>query len=120
MVGQGHWLYQHTPNESVATKPPLVGWVSAALFEVTRWWEGAWRIPSFAAGVVLLWLIARWATAAYGTTARAARGERVWPESACAAPRDFGADRHAAGVGHVSDRGADLEKNSARGAVERA
>ncbi|MEO6971446.1 MAG: hypothetical protein ABI217_11190 [Chthoniobacterales bacterium] len=67
MVGQGHWLYQHTPNESVATKPPLVGWVSAALFEVTRWWEGAWRIPSFAAALALLWLIAREATAAYGS-----------------------------------------------------
>ena len=66
MVGQGHWLYQHTPNESVATKPPLVGWVSAALFAVTRWWEGAWRIPSFVAALALLWLIAREATAAYG------------------------------------------------------
>jgi len=43
MVGQGHWLYQHTPNEAVATKPPLVGWVSAMLFAGTRWWEGAWR-----------------------------------------------------------------------------
>jgi 4-amino-4-deoxy-L-arabinose transferase-like glycosyltransferase len=68
MVGQGHWLYQHTPNESVATKPPLVGWVAAALFEVTRWWEGAWRIPSFAAALALLWLIAREAGAAYGAT----------------------------------------------------
>ena len=66
MVGQGHWLYQHTPNESVATKPPLVGWISAALFEVTRWWEGAWRIPSLAAALALLWLIARDATSAYG------------------------------------------------------
>jgi 4-amino-4-deoxy-L-arabinose transferase-like glycosyltransferase len=66
MVGQGHWLYEHTPNESVATKPPLVGWISAALFEVTRWWEGAWRIPSFVAALALLWLIAREANAAYG------------------------------------------------------
>ena len=66
MVGQGHWLYQHTPNESVATKPPLVGWVSAAIFEITRWWEGAWRIPSFAAALALLWLMATEATAAYG------------------------------------------------------
>ena len=66
MVGQGNWLYQHTPNESVATKPPLVGWVSATVFEVTRWWEGAWRIPSFVAALALLWLIAREATAAYG------------------------------------------------------
>ena len=69
MVGQGHWLYQHTPNESVATKPPLVGWVSAALFELTRWWEGAWRIPSFAAALTLLWFIGRDASAAYGATA---------------------------------------------------
>ena len=66
MVGQGHWLYQQTPNGSVATKPPLVGWVSAALFEVTRSWEGAWRIPSFAAALALLWLISTEATAAYG------------------------------------------------------
>ncbi|MDQ3200193.1 MAG: hypothetical protein M3Q46_13600 [Verrucomicrobiota bacterium] len=66
MVGEGHWLYQHTPNEGVATKPPLVGWVSAALFEVLRWWEGAWRLPSLAAALALLWLIAKEATAAYG------------------------------------------------------
>jgi 4-amino-4-deoxy-L-arabinose transferase-like glycosyltransferase len=69
MVGQGHWLYQHTPNESVATKPPLVGWTSAVLFEMTRWWEGAWRIPSFAAALVLLWLIAKDASTAYGVGA---------------------------------------------------
>ena len=66
LVGQGHWFYQHTPNESVATKPPLVGWVSAALFEVTRWWDGAWRLPSLLAALTLLWLIGREASAAYG------------------------------------------------------
>lgn len=66
MVGQGHWLYQHTPNEGIATKPPLVGWISAALFIVTRWWESAWRIPSLAAALALLWLLAREATSAYG------------------------------------------------------
>jgi len=68
MVGQGHWFYQHTPNEGVATKPPLVGWVSAVLFEATRWWDGAWRLPSFLAALVLLWLIGREASAAYGST----------------------------------------------------
>jgi len=68
MVGQGHWFYQHTPNEGVATKPPLVGWVSAVLFEATRWWDGAWRLPSFLAAPVLLWLIGREASAAYGST----------------------------------------------------
>jgi len=69
MVGQGHWLYQHTPNEGVATKPPLVGWISAALFEFTRWWEGAWRVPSFLAALTILSLLAREGTVAYGATA---------------------------------------------------
>ena len=69
MVGQGHWLYQHTPNEGIATKPPLLGWVSAALFELTRWWEGAWRMPSFFAALAILWLLWRNAVAAYGATA---------------------------------------------------
>ena len=39
MVKEGHWLYQHTPHERVATKPPLAGWTSAALFAATRSWE---------------------------------------------------------------------------------
>src|SRR5262245_33764259 len=39
MVREGHWLYQRTPNEKVATKPPLAGWISAGLFAVTRSWE---------------------------------------------------------------------------------
>src|SRR3954467_12955321 len=43
MVERGHWFYQHTPNWWVATKPPLVGWISAAVFEVARSWELAWR-----------------------------------------------------------------------------
>ncbi len=69
MVGQGHWLYQHTPKEGVATKPPLVGWISAGLFVATRWWEGAWRLPSLGAALGLLWLIGRAAARAYGATA---------------------------------------------------
>src|SRR5690349_14202103 len=69
MVGQGHWLYQHTPNESVATKPPLVGWLSAGLYEITRWWDGAWRLPSLGAAFLLLWLLGREATEAYGPLA---------------------------------------------------
>src|SRR4051794_41949935 len=38
MVEQGHWFYQHTPNEKIATKPPLVGWVSAGTFKGLRSW----------------------------------------------------------------------------------
>ena len=69
MVTQGHWIYQHTPNGWVATKPPLVGWVSAGLFSVIRSWELAWRLPSFLAGLALLFLIARAAAGAFGGAA---------------------------------------------------
>jgi len=65
MVERGHWFYQHTPNWWVATKPPLVGWVSAAFFAVTRCWEFAWRLPSFLAALALLALLVR-STAVYG------------------------------------------------------
>ena len=68
MVQQGHWIYQHTPNGWVATKPPLVGWISAGFFAVTRTWDLAWRLPPFLAGLALLGLIAR-AAAVYGRAA---------------------------------------------------
>jgi 4-amino-4-deoxy-L-arabinose transferase-like glycosyltransferase len=69
MVKEGHWLYQHTPHEDVATKPPLVGWVSAALFAVTRSWEIAWRLPSFLAAVALAIVLFRASKIAYGSIA---------------------------------------------------
>jgi 4-amino-4-deoxy-L-arabinose transferase-like glycosyltransferase len=43
----------------VATKPPLVGWISAGLYAVTRSWEAAWRLPSFLAAVGMLVLLLR-------------------------------------------------------------
>lgn len=69
MVKQGHWLYQHTARERVATKPPLVGWISAGLFEITRSWDLAWRLPSLAAAVVLAVCLARAGASAYGAVA---------------------------------------------------
>jgi 4-amino-4-deoxy-L-arabinose transferase-like glycosyltransferase len=69
MVNEGHWFYQHTPNERIATKPPLVGWLSAGLYGVTRSWELSWRIPSLAAALTLLLLLARQASRAYGVAA---------------------------------------------------
>lgn len=69
MVQQNHWIYQHTPNGWVATKPPLLGWVSAALFAITRSWELAWRLPSLLAALALLALISRASLQAYGSTA---------------------------------------------------
>ena len=66
MVKEGHWLYQHTPHERVATKPPLVGWISAAFFAVTRSWEVAWRLPSFVAALALAVVLFGAAKNAYG------------------------------------------------------
>src|ERR1700740_2217277 len=66
MVKEGHWLYQHTPHERVATQPPLVGWISAALFAVTRSWEIAWRLPSLIAALALAIVLFRAAKGAYG------------------------------------------------------
>jgi 4-amino-4-deoxy-L-arabinose transferase-like glycosyltransferase len=69
MVKEGRWLYQHTPHERVATKPPLVGWISAAFFAVTRSWEIAWRLPSLIAALALAFVLFRAAKDAYGTIA---------------------------------------------------
>ena len=68
MVEQGHWLYQHTPNGWVATKPPLVGWISAGFFALMGSWELAWRLPSFLAAAALVVLLARSASV-YGQVA---------------------------------------------------
>ncbi len=59
MVKEGHWLYQHTPHERIATKPPLVGWTSAAMYLVTRSWAIAWRLPSLLAAIALAFLLFR-------------------------------------------------------------
>jgi 4-amino-4-deoxy-L-arabinose transferase-like glycosyltransferase len=69
MVKEGHWFYQHTPRERVATKPPLIGWISAALFAVTRSWEIAWRLPSLVAALALAVALFGAAKKAYGTIA---------------------------------------------------
>ena len=69
MVKEGHWVYQHTPHERVATKPPLVGWMSAALFAVMRSWEIAWRLPSLVAALALAFVLFRAAKDAYGKVA---------------------------------------------------
>jgi 4-amino-4-deoxy-L-arabinose transferase-like glycosyltransferase len=69
MVKEGRWFYQQTPHERVATKPPLVGWISAGLFTVTRSWDLAWRLPSFLAALAMSILLFRAATSAYGPLA---------------------------------------------------
>ena len=69
MIKEGHWFYQRTPQEYVATKPPLVGWISAGLFSLTRSWDMAWRLPSLLAAIAISVLLFRTASLAYGTIA---------------------------------------------------
>jgi 4-amino-4-deoxy-L-arabinose transferase-like glycosyltransferase len=69
MIKEGRWFYQQTPHERVATKPPLVGWISAGLFALTRSWEVAWRLPSLLAAIGLAVLLFRCAGSAYGSIA---------------------------------------------------
>jgi 4-amino-4-deoxy-L-arabinose transferase-like glycosyltransferase len=69
MIKEGHWLYQRTPQEHVATKPPLVGWISAGLFSLTRSWDVAWRLPSLLASIAISILLFRAGSLAYGPIA---------------------------------------------------
>jgi 4-amino-4-deoxy-L-arabinose transferase-like glycosyltransferase len=69
MIKEGRWFYQQTPHEHVATKPPLVGWISAGLFAITRSWDTAWRLPSFLAAIAIAMLLFRAAASAYGPNA---------------------------------------------------
>src|SRR6266567_1856834 len=69
MIKEGRWFYQQTPHEHVATKPPLVGWVSAGLFGLTRSWDVAWRLPSFLAAIGIMMFLFRAATSVYGSIA---------------------------------------------------
>src|SRR6266566_3304809 len=69
MIKEGRWFYQQTPHAHVATKPPLIGWISAGLFELTRSWDLAWRLPSFLAAVAISILLFRAAVMAYESVA---------------------------------------------------
>src|SRR5216683_2836391 len=62
MIKEGRWFYQRTPHEHVATKPPLVGWISAGTFAITRSWDVAWRLPSLLAALAILVMLFRAAT----------------------------------------------------------
>jgi 4-amino-4-deoxy-L-arabinose transferase-like glycosyltransferase len=69
MVSQNHWLYQNTPHQRIATKPPLVGWISAAIFLTTRSWELAWRLPSLLAALTIAFVLFRLAQSAFAPVA---------------------------------------------------
>src|SRR6266576_2722991 len=68
MIQEGRWFYQQTTHEHVATKPPLIGWISAGLFTLTRLWDVSWRLPSLLAAIALSILLFRAAASDYGTS----------------------------------------------------
>lgn len=61
MVTQGHWWFQHTPADRIATKPPLAGWISAGLYKLMgeHGWALAWRLPPFLSALAILALLWR-------------------------------------------------------------
>lgn len=59
MVESGHWVFQHTPLQKPASKPPLAGWISAGVRLLTGSWELAWRLPSFISALIILTLLWR-------------------------------------------------------------
>jgi len=61
MVEEGHWWYQHTPTGGIATKPPLAGWISTALYLMMggNGWEFAFRIPPLACAIALAVMLRR-------------------------------------------------------------
>ncbi len=67
MVQEGHWWLQHTPTGRIATKPPLAGWISSALYFLMgrQGWDIAWRLPSFASALLILAILWRSGTALF-------------------------------------------------------
>jgi 4-amino-4-deoxy-L-arabinose transferase-like glycosyltransferase len=78
MLQDHRWLFQTTPTEGlpasggrhsqfrISSKPPAVGWASAAFYAIVRSWDLAWRLPSFLAGIALAFLIFDTARKAFG------------------------------------------------------
>lgn len=63
----GHWLHQTTPAGRSASKPPLMGWISAALMTVGVPWDWAFRLPSLISAYGVAALIAYSGWKAFGT-----------------------------------------------------
>lgn len=56
MVESGNWLFPHRGSELYSDKPPLMFWLQAASFELTRNWRIAFLLPSLLAGLLTLGL----------------------------------------------------------------
>lgn len=57
MVESGDWLFPHRGSQLYADKPPMLMWLEAASFELTRWWRLAFMLPSLLAGLGTLALV---------------------------------------------------------------
>lgn len=57
MVHSGHWLFPHRGIELYADKPPMLMWLEAASFELTRNWRIAFMLPSLLASLGTLVLV---------------------------------------------------------------
>ncbi len=56
MVESGDWLFPRRGRELYSDKPPMLLWMEAASFEVTRSWRIAFLLPSLLAGLLTLGL----------------------------------------------------------------
>jgi len=62
----GELWFQHTTQGRSASKPPLLGWLSAGLHAAHVPWDLALRLPSFLAALVLLTILVREGRATLG------------------------------------------------------
>ncbi len=62
----GELWFQHTPAGLSASKPPLLGWLSAGLRAAGLSWDLAWRLPSLLAALAILAALIREGRAALG------------------------------------------------------
>jgi 4-amino-4-deoxy-L-arabinose transferase-like glycosyltransferase len=54
MVESGDWLFPHRGRELYSDKPPMLMWMEASSFEVTRNWRIAFLLPSLLAALATL------------------------------------------------------------------
>jgi len=56
MVESGDWLFPHRGTELYADKPPMMMWLEAIAYELTRTWRIAFLLPSLVASLLTLGL----------------------------------------------------------------
>ncbi|MDD5201425.1 MAG: hypothetical protein PHC88_16665, partial [Terrimicrobiaceae bacterium] len=64
----GELWFQHTPQGRFASKPPLMGWLSAGMHAIGIPWDFAWRLPSLLAALALLAILVREGRIVFGNS----------------------------------------------------